>query len=187
MVLPPLSTRSGFHVPGMLLLSPHLPVFLPLSIKVPKARSRLWGCSVTWKRVDAQTPSGEGRVHPKVGQNPRAPSLWEVVKVWSPDQHDAGPRAVGQGFSIVPGGRGQGVPVACWLLLPLSPAFASSRCPSRRGQVRACSPPSGHHEFSVGSGRGAAAADEGAQGYPRLHLSFTSLFTFSLTTDFCYS
>lgn len=170
----------GPQMPGMLLLSPRLPVFLSLSIKVPKARSRIWGCSVTW-RVDTQTPSGEGgNLHPKVGRDPRAPSPWQSIQCGAQTQHDAGPRAVGQGFSIVPGA---GTGVCLW------PAGFSFCChlpllaldaPAGGDKSRTCSPLNRHCELSVGSGRGgAAAADEGSQGYPRLHLSFTSFPPFA--------
>lgn len=83
-------------------------------------------------------------------------------------------------------GRGKGVcPVACWLLLSLSPAFATSRCPSRRGQFEDLSPWNGHRELSVGSGRGgAAAANGGTAGFishlPPFHLLPNNTFLLRL-------
>lgn len=153
----------GPQVPGMLLLSPHLSIFLSLSIKVPKARSRIWGCSVTW-RVDTQTPSGKGREFTsRSGVRPEGTQPLAVNPVWSPDPARCRPGSPWPGVLDRAWGGDRGC--------ALGPAGFSFRChlpllpldaPAGGDNSRTCSPPNGHHELSVGSGRGGAAAADGA-------------------------
>ena len=97
----------GPQVPGMLLLSPRHSVFLSLSIKVPKVRSRIWGCSVTW-RVDTQTPSGKGREFTsQSGVRPKGTQPLAVNPFWSPGPARCRPGSFWLGaFPAWGGGRG---------------------------------------------------------------------------------
>ena len=171
----------GPQVPGMSLLSPRRSVFLSLSIKVPKVRSRIWGCSVTW-RVDTQTPSGKGREFTSQrGVRPEGSQPLAVNKLWSPGPARCRPRSprsrLGRGHGVC--AVAAGFSFCCHLpLLPLG-------APAGGDNSRTCSAPSGHRELSVGSGRGVAAvADGGTAGsishLPPFHLLPNNTFLLRL-------
>lgn len=152
---------------------PRLP---PSKYQSPKSQKQTLGmqCDLEsgytdplWGRQGIYIPKwGKTRGHPAFGSQssvePR-PSMMLAPEPLARDSRSCLGR--GQGVCLWPAGFS----FRCHLPLPALDA------PAGGDKSRTCSPPNGHHEFSVGSGRGgAAAADEGAQGYPRLHLSFTS-------------